>query len=44
MTMRGFWTGTYADAAESINALGLTIADIALMLRDCGKIDHYDYE
>ena len=43
-TMRGFWTGTYPDATASINALGFTIADIALMLRDCGKIDHYDYE
>jgi hypothetical protein len=43
-TMQGFWTGTFTDAAESINALGFTIADMAMMLRDCGKIDHFDFE
>ena len=42
--MHGFWTGTYGDVTESITNLGLTIADIGLMLRDCGKIDHFDYE
>ena len=42
--LRGFWIGTYPEAAESINALGFTIADVALMLRDCGKIDYFDFE